>query len=70
MTPREIVALAGPRLALAAPVHGTGCALATAIACNLAAGLMLEAACRKAKQTVAAQIAAPVWPGRGRAAVR
>lgn len=63
------VTLGGPRIATDGPVHGTGCALATAIACNLAAGADLEAACRKAKTYVAGRIAAAVRPGRGRASV-
>ncbi len=64
-----IALLDGARLATDGPVHGTGCALATAIACNLGAGQELEAACRNAKRYVAARIAAAVRPGRGRAAV-
>ncbi|MEZ4398697.1 MAG: hydroxymethylpyrimidine/phosphomethylpyrimidine kinase [Kofleriaceae bacterium] len=69
VAPGGVAMLAGPRLALPEPIHGTGCALATAIACNLARGMALEAACRQAKATVAAMIASPVRPGRGRAAV-
>jgi len=63
------VVLAGPRLVTDGPVHGTGCALATAIACNLATGCDLEAACRAGKSYVASRIAAAVRPGRGRQAV-
>ncbi|HEY4055761.1 MAG TPA: hydroxymethylpyrimidine/phosphomethylpyrimidine kinase [Kofleriaceae bacterium] len=46
-------------------VHGTGCALSSAIATLLARGGSLSSACREAKQFVAARIAGPVRPGRG-----
>lgn len=46
-------------------VHGTGCALSSAIATLLARGSTLSAACREAKQFVASRIASPVRPGRG-----
>lgn len=59
----------GARIALAEPVHGTGCALATAIACHLARSATIADACARAKAFVAARIAAPVRPGRGRPAV-
>lgn len=65
----EVTVLRGPRTPLAVPVHGTGCALATAIACNLARGTSLQAACSAAKATVATLIAGPARPGRGRPAV-
>ncbi len=68
VAPGGVVELPGARVAGASP-HGTGCALSTAIACNLARGATLEAACRAAKVFVAERIAAPVRPGRGRAAV-
>ena len=50
-------------------VHGTGCALSSAIAAYLARGADLVEACREAKAFVAAQIAAAVRPGRGAPAV-
>jgi hydroxymethylpyrimidine/phosphomethylpyrimidine kinase len=50
-------------------VHGTGCALSSAIATFLAHGLPLVEACRRAKRFVAERIADPVWPGRGAAAI-
>lgn len=50
-------------------VHGTGCALSSAIATYLARGQELVDACRAAKAFVAARIATPVTPGRGAAAV-
>ena len=68
VAPAGVVELAGPRIA-GGSVHGTGCALSTAIACELARGATLEGACRAAKAFVAARIAAPVRPGRGRAAI-
>jgi len=64
---REV--LRGPRLLDGEHVHGTGCALSSAIAAHLALGADLVEACRAAKAFVAARIAAPVRPGRGAAAV-
>lgn len=61
--------LPGARIPGGADVHGTGCALASAIATHLALGLPLAEACRAAKQYVAHKIAHPVRPGRGAAAV-
>lgn len=46
-------------------VHGTGCALSSAIATHLAHGLPLVEACRSAKLFVADRIARAVTPGRG-----
>jgi hydroxymethylpyrimidine/phosphomethylpyrimidine kinase len=50
-------------------VHGTGCALSTAIATYLAQGHELVEACRHAKELVARMIEEPVRPGRGAPAV-
>jgi hydroxymethylpyrimidine/phosphomethylpyrimidine kinase len=61
--------LRGPRVAGGEHVHGTGCALSTAIASHLALGASLVEACRAAKELVASRIAAPVRPGRGAAAI-
>lgn len=61
--------LVGPRVPGGEHVHGTGCALSTAIAAHLALGASLVEACRAAKALVAARIAAPVRPGRGAAAI-
>ena len=58
----------GPRLGTA-EVHGTGCALSSAIATHLAHGVPLVDACRLAKQFVAERIANPVRPGRGAPAI-
>ncbi len=54
----------GPRLPGAA-VHGTGCALSSAIATHLAHGKPLVDACREAKLFVSERIAQAVNPGRG-----
>jgi hydroxymethylpyrimidine/phosphomethylpyrimidine kinase len=51
------------------PVHGTGCALSTAIACRLARGDELEGAVRAAKDFVASKLRAVRRPGRGIPAV-
>ena len=61
--------LRGPRIPGGEHVHGTGCALATAIAAYLARGLALVEACREAKRFVAERIATPVRPGRGASAI-
>ncbi len=61
--------LRGPRIAGGEDVHGTGCALASAIAAHLARGFELVEACRAAKQFVATRIAAPIRPGRGASSV-
>ncbi len=61
--------LRGPRTPDGEQVHGTGCALSSAIATHLARGLDLVEACRAAKAYVAAKIAAPARPGRGAAAM-
>jgi hydroxymethylpyrimidine/phosphomethylpyrimidine kinase len=61
--------LRSPRVASGEHVHGTGCALSTAIASHLALGASLVEACRAAKALVGARIASPVRPGRGAAAV-
>ena len=65
----RIEQLRGPRIAGGEHVHGTGCALSTAIAAHLALGAGLVDACRVAKALVAARIAAPVRPGRGASAI-
>jgi len=67
--PTGVLALPGDRIPGGEDVHGTGCALATAIAANLATGADLVEACHEAKRFVAELIAAPVSPGRGAAAV-
>ena len=67
--PARIELLRGPRVRGGEHVHGTGCALSSALATHLARGTELGLACRAAKDYVAARIAAPVRPGRGAAAV-
>ena len=64
---REV--MRGPRIPGGEHVHGTGCALSSAIATHLAAGRDIALACELAKQYVAARIADPARPGRGAAAV-
>jgi hydroxymethylpyrimidine/phosphomethylpyrimidine kinase len=65
----DVVELRGPRIPGGERVHGTGCALASAIAAHLALGAALERACRLAKAQVAAHIGAPVRAGRGAASI-
>ncbi|HET6612993.1 MAG TPA: hydroxymethylpyrimidine/phosphomethylpyrimidine kinase [Kofleriaceae bacterium] len=50
-------------------VHGTGCALATAIACGLAGGADLEAAIGAAKAWIRERMVMAEKPGRGAAAI-
>ena len=65
----DAILLRGARVPLSEPVHGTGCALSTAIACRLAHGLPLRVACEQAKQLVVDRLHAPVHAGRGRGSV-
>lgn len=69
VTPDGHEVLTAPRFVTDGPIHGTGCALSSAIACNLAAGMSVVEACRAAKAYVAALIADAVYPGRGHGAV-
>lgn len=62
-------ALRAPRVQDGEHVHGTGCALSSAIAAHLAHGRELLDACAAAKEFVASRIAAPARPGRGAAAI-
>ncbi|MDB4954210.1 MAG: putative kinase [Myxococcales bacterium] len=61
--------LRGARVHGGEHVHGTGCALSSAIATYLANDRDLALACELAKQYVAARIANPARPGRGAASV-
>lgn len=61
--------LRAPRVRGGETVHGTGCALSSAIATYLARGKDLVEACRLAKHFVTARIADPARPGRGAAAI-
>ncbi len=61
--------LRGPRIAGATEIHGTGCALATAIACRLADSVPLPAACEAGRSFVAERLQRPQTPGRGAAAL-
>jgi len=69
ITAAGVTVLAGSRVPLAEPVHGTGCALATSIACRLAHGDALLDACRAGKAYVTARVTTPTVVGRGRPAV-
>ncbi|RMH41107.1 MAG: bifunctional hydroxymethylpyrimidine kinase/phosphomethylpyrimidine kinase [Deltaproteobacteria bacterium] len=60
-----VVEVRGEWIAGDVPVHGTGCALSSALACALARGDDLPAAVRAAKQFVADRLRAPAHPGRG-----
>ena len=64
----SIERLEGPRIG-EEDVHGTGCALSSAIATQIALGKDLVEACREAKAFVATQLSAAVRPGRGAPAV-
>lgn len=61
--------LRGKRIEGGEHVHGTGCALASAIASYLAHGRELAEACQLAKQYVAVLIEKPAHPGRGASAI-
>jgi hydroxymethylpyrimidine/phosphomethylpyrimidine kinase len=65
----KVTELAGERIDTAGEVHGTGCALSTALACGLAGGQTIAAAARAAKGFVAARLRDPVRPGRGLASL-
>jgi hydroxymethylpyrimidine kinase/phosphomethylpyrimidine kinase len=66
---RGVELLPGRRLPGGEHVHGTGCALSSAIATYLARGAELVDACRSAKTFVASRIGTPAHPGRGAAAI-
>jgi hydroxymethylpyrimidine kinase/phosphomethylpyrimidine kinase len=61
--------LRAPRIPGGEDVHGTGCALSTVIAAQLAHGVELIDACREAKRFVGDAIDLAVRPGRGAPAV-
>ena len=65
----ECVEIDAPRVELVQPVHGTGCAFSTALACELAAGRAIEAAVRTAGQVVRARLSDPARFGRGHPSV-
>lgn len=69
VTARERHELRGKRIEGGEDVHGTGCALSSAIATYLAHGRELVEACQLAKQYVAGLIENPAHPGRGASAV-
>ncbi len=61
--------LPGLRIPSGEQIHGTGCALSSAIAAYLALGNKLPIACRLAKEYVAARLVSPACAGRGAPAV-
>jgi hydroxymethylpyrimidine/phosphomethylpyrimidine kinase len=69
VTATERNELRGKRILGGEHVHGTGCALSSAIATYLALGRELVEACQLAKQYVAGLIEHPAHPGRGASAV-
>ena len=69
VTTGERHVLRGKRIPGGEDVHGTGCALSSAIATCLAQGRELVEACTLAKQFVANLIEHPSHPGRGASAV-
>jgi hydroxymethylpyrimidine kinase/phosphomethylpyrimidine kinase len=69
-SPDRGIELRAPRITGGEDVHGTGCALSSAIATYLAHGRELDEAVQLAKQYVTKLIDNPVNPGRGASAVR
>jgi hydroxymethylpyrimidine/phosphomethylpyrimidine kinase len=69
-SPDRGIELRMPRIKGGEDVHGTGCALSSAIATYLAHGRELDEAVQLAKQYVTKLIDNPVNPGRGASAVR
>lgn len=67
---KDELQLTNPRIPGGEDVHGTGCALSSAIATYLAHGRPLAEAVELAKQYVTRLIENPVHPGRGASAVR
>jgi hydroxymethylpyrimidine kinase/phosphomethylpyrimidine kinase len=65
----DLIELEGARVPGGEDVHGTGGALATAIACHLAAGADLASAARAAAAFVRQRLAAPIRSGRGKPSV-
>ena len=69
-TGKDELQFRAPRIPGGEDVHGTGCALSSAIATYLAHGRPLAEAVELAKQYVTRLIENPVHPGRGASAVR
>lgn len=65
----ELELFTGPRIESGGSVHGTGCALSTAIASELAKSTPLGTAIRSARSFVRDRIASPVTVGRGHPSV-
>jgi hydroxymethylpyrimidine/phosphomethylpyrimidine kinase len=64
-----ITEITGARVEGGTDVHGTGCALSTALAVELGRGVALPDAVRIARDEVVRRLRAPVSPGRGARAV-
>jgi hydroxymethylpyrimidine/phosphomethylpyrimidine kinase len=60
-----VVMLAGQRIATPAPVHGTGCVLSTAMACNMADGQTLQQAAAGGKSFVTERLRKTIAVGQG-----
>lgn len=69
VTADQVIVFSSARIAGGEHVHGTGCALAAAIAAQLALGESLEQACRLAKAQITSRLLTPVRVGRGAAAI-
>jgi hydroxymethylpyrimidine kinase/phosphomethylpyrimidine kinase len=67
--PGGVEQLRAPRVPGGEDVHGTGCALASAIATYLALGRELVEACALGQRFVAERLAKPIVPGRGAGAI-
>lgn len=65
----ECIAIPAPRIDAGGPVHGTGCAYSTAVACALAVGASVQEAAVLAGRFVRARLADPVRAGRGHRSV-
>jgi len=63
------ISIIGEWIDTGGPVHGTGCALSTALACRLGRGDGVESAARAAKDFVATRLRSARRPGRGIPAV-
>jgi hydroxymethylpyrimidine/phosphomethylpyrimidine kinase len=60
-----VVTLAGERIATPGPVHGSGCVLSTAIACNMAEGQTLQQAVAGAKAFMTERLRKTLAVGKG-----
>ena len=65
----EVWVFTGTRVDIPGAVHGTGCALSTALACGLAQGNPIGVAAYKAKQFIMQTLDNVQFPGRGSGAI-